>query len=132
MAAGRQDDEAIELAFSKKKIEERKAWLAGFLPGTYLDQSVDQISYSDFVNKARAHLILSGYILSAGGHCFHMTTVHLSTSLRPSNTVLLIKLEPADVAWAVSEGNKLLALKDSSDVSDAPVGRVRGFSASRY
>ena len=51
-AAGRQDDEAIELAFSKKKIEERKAWLAGFEPGTFLDQSVDQISYSDFVNKA--------------------------------------------------------------------------------
>jgi hypothetical protein len=49
--AGRQDDEAIELAFSKKKIEERKAWLAGFQPGTYLDQSVDQISYTDFVNK---------------------------------------------------------------------------------
>lgn len=50
--AGRQDDEAIELAFSKKKIEERKAWLASFQPGTYLDQSVDQISYADFVNKA--------------------------------------------------------------------------------
>ena len=51
--AGPPDDEAIELAFSKKKIEERKAWLAGFEPGTYLDQSVDQISYSDFVNKVR-------------------------------------------------------------------------------
>ena len=58
LAAGRQDDEAIELAFSKKKIEERKAWLAGFLPGTYLDQSVDEISYSDFVNKACAHLVV--------------------------------------------------------------------------
>ena len=94
MAAGRQDDEAIELAFSKKKIEERKAWLAGFLPGTYLDQSVDQISYSDFVNKARAHLILSGYILSAGGHCFHMTTVHLSTSSQA------LEHRPADQARA--------------------------------
>ena len=50
---GPPDDEAIELAFSKKKIEERKAWLAGYEPGTYLDQSVDQISYSDFVNKVR-------------------------------------------------------------------------------
>ena len=54
--AGAPDDEAIELAFSKKKIEERKAWLAGFEPGTYLDQSVDQISYSDFVNKVRHEL----------------------------------------------------------------------------
>ena len=54
--AGPPDDEAIELAFSKKKIEERKAWLAGFEPGTYLDQSVDQISYSDFVNKVGNNL----------------------------------------------------------------------------
>ena len=58
-AAGRQDDAAIELAFSKKKIEERKAWLAGFQPGTYLDQSVSEISYSDFVNKACAPFLLS-------------------------------------------------------------------------
>ena len=39
-------------------MEERKAWLAGFVPGTYLDQSVDKISYSDFVNKARGRLDL--------------------------------------------------------------------------
>ena len=70
--AGRQDDEAIELAFSKRKIEERKAWLAGFEPGTYLDQSVDQISYSDFVNKVhvRSHSSCEAYIASAV-LCFH-------------------------------------------------------------
>ena len=53
VSKGEHDDQAIELAFSKKKIEERKQWLAGFEPGTYLDQSVDEISYSDFVNKVR-------------------------------------------------------------------------------
>ncbi len=70
-AAGRQDDEAIELAFSKKKIEERKAWLAGFEPGTYLDQSVSKISYSDFVNKAWARLVfLSPHLPSTGVQAF--------------------------------------------------------------
>ncbi len=49
--AGEEDHAAIELAFSKKKIEDRKLWLASFVPGTFLDQSVDQITYSDFVNK---------------------------------------------------------------------------------
>jgi len=48
---GEEDHAAIELAFSKKKIEDRKLWLASFVPGTFLDQSVDQITYSDFVNK---------------------------------------------------------------------------------
>ncbi|XP_048132347.1 DNA topoisomerase 2-like isoform X4 [Rhodamnia argentea] len=46
-----QDSDAIELAFSKKKIEARKAWLRQFEPGTYLDQKEKLIKYSDFVNK---------------------------------------------------------------------------------
>ncbi|KAL4798336.1 DNA topoisomerase [Aspergillus venezuelensis] len=43
--------ELIELAFSKKKVEERKEWLRQFKPGTFMDHSVDKISYTDFVNK---------------------------------------------------------------------------------
>ncbi|KAL4880533.1 DNA topoisomerase [Aspergillus karnatakaensis] len=48
-----QDKEAelIELAFSKKKIEERKEWLRQFKPGTYFDFSTEKISYTDFINK---------------------------------------------------------------------------------
>ncbi|EPS73185.1 hypothetical protein M569_01571, partial [Genlisea aurea] len=46
-----EDGEAIELAFSKKKIEARKNWLRQFEPGTYLDQMEKKIKYSDFVHK---------------------------------------------------------------------------------
>lgn len=46
-----EDGGALELAFSKKKIEERKAWLAAVEPGTFLDQSQPEIGYSDFVHK---------------------------------------------------------------------------------
>ena len=48
-----QDHEAglIDLAFSKKKADDRKEWLRQFKPGTYLDHAVDKITYSDFVNK---------------------------------------------------------------------------------
>ncbi|XP_031273762.1 DNA topoisomerase 2 [Pistacia vera] len=46
-----QDGEAIELAFSKKKIDARKKWLLQFEPGTHLDQKEKYIKYSDFVNK---------------------------------------------------------------------------------
>lgn len=48
-----QDHEAalIELAFSKKKADERKEWLRQFKPGTYLDHSTREITYSDFINK---------------------------------------------------------------------------------
>lgn len=46
-----EDKELIDLAFSKKKADARKAWLLNFAPGTFLDQSMSQISISDFVNK---------------------------------------------------------------------------------
>ncbi|KAF7715176.1 DNA topoisomerase II [Penicillium ucsense] len=45
------EDALIELAFSKKKADERKEWLRQFKPGTYLDHSTDKISYTDFINK---------------------------------------------------------------------------------
>lgn len=50
------DDEAIELAFSKKKIEERKTWLSAWMKnkpsegGLYAEQK-DAITYSEFINK---------------------------------------------------------------------------------
>ncbi|MBN3308692.1 TOP2A topoisomerase, partial [Amia calva] len=61
--AGPADDEAITLAFSKKKIEERKEWLTAFmqtrrqrrehgLPEDYLyGQSTKYLTYNDFINK---------------------------------------------------------------------------------
>ncbi|KAM9424220.1 DNA topoisomerase 2-alpha [Pholidichthys leucotaenia] len=61
--SGPEDDEAITLAFSKKKVEDRKEWLTSFminrrqrrehnLPEEYLyNQSTKSLSYNDFVNK---------------------------------------------------------------------------------
>jgi hypothetical protein len=43
------------MAFAKKKVEDRKRWLGSYVAGTFLDQSVDKISYSDFINKVRRH-----------------------------------------------------------------------------
>ena len=53
LLSGDEDGEAIEMAFSKKKIEERKAWLTAFEPGTFLDMAENDLSYQDFVNKVR-------------------------------------------------------------------------------
>lgn len=39
------------MAFSKKKVEDRKAWLQAYSPGTFLDHTADLISYSEFVHK---------------------------------------------------------------------------------
>lgn len=48
---GDEDGEAINMAFSKKKVEERKDWLRNYVPGTFLDHSADSISYHEFVHK---------------------------------------------------------------------------------
>jgi len=45
------DRDLIDLAFNKKKADDRKEWLRQFKPGTFLDHRVRQIPISDFINK---------------------------------------------------------------------------------
>ena len=45
------DQQLIDLAFSKKKADDRKEWLQGFEPGTHLDPDLEEIPISDFINK---------------------------------------------------------------------------------
>lgn len=45
------DKQYIDLAFSKKKADERKEWLQGFQPGTHLDPNLTEIPISDFINQ---------------------------------------------------------------------------------
>ena len=46
------DDESIDMAFNKKKTEERKNWLMNFDPNTPpLDLDVSKISYKKFINR---------------------------------------------------------------------------------
>ncbi|CAM6116025.1 unnamed protein product [Calypogeia fissa] len=45
------DGDAIEMAFSKKKVDDRKTWLRQYKVGTFLDQTAQVINYTDFVNK---------------------------------------------------------------------------------
>eukprot|EP00954_Amorphochlora_amoebiformis_P001892 147477-Amorphochlora_amoeboformis.AAC.1 len=47
-----EDDDAIEMVFSKKGADRRKQWLSEFKVGTYLAQTdIDHLRYKDFVNK---------------------------------------------------------------------------------
>ncbi|KAJ8599343.1 hypothetical protein CTAYLR_005347 [Chrysophaeum taylorii] len=45
------DSDLIDMAFSKKRVDDRKLWLRAFEPGTFLDYSVDALTYSDFINR---------------------------------------------------------------------------------
>lgn len=46
-----EDRPFIELAFSKKKADDRKEWLRKYKPGTHLDPKLTHIPVSDFINK---------------------------------------------------------------------------------
>ncbi|KAF7726958.1 DNA topoisomerase 2 [Apophysomyces ossiformis] len=47
----REERQLIDMAFSKKKVADRKQWLAQYEPGIYIDHSVNKIKISDFVNR---------------------------------------------------------------------------------
>lgn len=46
-----EDRELIDMAFNKKKADDRKEWLRQYRPGTFLNHDIDSIPISDFVNK---------------------------------------------------------------------------------
>jgi DNA topoisomerase-2 len=48
---GAREGDLIDMAFSKKRVEDRKDWLRALEPGTFVDYAVDAMSYRDFVNK---------------------------------------------------------------------------------
>lgn len=45
------DQKFIDLAFSKRKADNRKEWLQEFVPGTHLDPELQDIPIGDFINK---------------------------------------------------------------------------------
>lgn len=48
----REDDDLLDLAFSKKKADERKVWLSKLEHGkTFVDHSKKVVPYADFINK---------------------------------------------------------------------------------
>ncbi|KAI9645606.1 DNA topoisomerase 2 [Ciborinia camelliae] len=46
-----EEEEMLDLAFSKKKADSRKQWLGNFVPGTYLDHTDKMLTYDNFINK---------------------------------------------------------------------------------
>lgn len=46
-----EDTDAIDMAFSKKRVEDRKEWLNAFQPGNHIDYDVSVMPYKDFVDK---------------------------------------------------------------------------------
>jgi DNA topoisomerase-2 len=48
-------DEAIDLAFNKKRSDDRKSWLMGYNRSIILDCSQQEVSYDEFVHKELIH-----------------------------------------------------------------------------
>ncbi|KAJ7050261.1 topoisomerase II [Mycena amicta] len=58
------DRDLIDLVFSKKKMEERNKWLRQFKPGTFLDHRLEEIPYSEFINKELILFLMADNIRS--------------------------------------------------------------------
>ncbi|GBB91406.1 hypothetical protein RclHR1_01870001 [Rhizophagus clarus] len=43
--------ELIDMAFNKKRADDRKEWLRNYEPGTYMNHNVKEITITDFINK---------------------------------------------------------------------------------
>ncbi|KAL1925022.1 uncharacterized protein VTP21DRAFT_4676 [Calcarisporiella thermophila] len=58
------DRQMIDLAFNKKKADERKEWLRQYQAFSYMDHTESSISISDFVNKELIHFSMADNVRS--------------------------------------------------------------------
>eukprot|EP00931_Biecheleriopsis_adriatica_P065490 TRINITY_DN40011_c0_g1_i1.p1 TRINITY_DN40011_c0_g1~~TRINITY_DN40011_c0_g1_i1.p1 ORF type:complete len:1312 (+),score=354.61 TRINITY_DN40011_c0_g1_i1:417-3938(+) len=49
--SGKEDDELFDMAFNKKRADDRKEWINAADDTDYVDHSKDSVTYSDFVSK---------------------------------------------------------------------------------
>jgi DNA topoisomerase-2 len=49
--ASDRDGEAIDLAFNKKRADDRKEWINAYVEGTFVDHSKPTVGYQDFIYK---------------------------------------------------------------------------------
>lgn len=59
---GKESDDALDLAFNKKRADDRKSWLEHYDKGLSLDYSLTDVTYEDAINKELIHF--SNYDLS--------------------------------------------------------------------
>ncbi len=45
------DTDLIDMAFAKKRVEDRKVWINAYEPGTYFDHKLETMTYDSFINK---------------------------------------------------------------------------------
>ncbi|RLN49417.1 hypothetical protein BBJ28_00012663, partial [Nothophytophthora sp. Chile5] len=57
---GEGDGDVIDMAFSKKRVEERKDWLRGYEAGTHVDYDVAEMGYTEYTELKVAQL--AGYV----------------------------------------------------------------------
>lgn len=50
-----EDDECIDLAFNKKRADDRKEWINGCADDAFVDHNAAQLSYKDFVQNELVH-----------------------------------------------------------------------------
>lgn len=58
------DKQYIDLAFNKKKADDRKDWLGAYIPGTQLDPEIEEIPIADFINKELILFLMADNIRS--------------------------------------------------------------------
>ena len=98
-----QADDVIDMAFAKKRVEDRKLWLLSMEPGTHIDYDVAHINYQTFVNR---ELILFSHADN------ERSIAHFMDGLKPSQRKVLFscfkrnlkqEIKVAQLAGSISE-----------------------------
>lgn len=99
----KESDEAIELAFNKKRTNDRKSWLAQYQRENVLDFKETEVSHRDFINKELIHFSNSDNRRSIPSVIDGMKTSHRKILFCSFKRKLTHEIRVAQLAGYVSE-----------------------------
>ena len=91
------DGDLVDMAFSKKRVEDRKTWLRSLEPGAFVDYGVDALAYKDFVRSRRP-------VVWRRLHAIDATRVHQTRPFGPRRATAMLRAGPQRVIFVLGSG----------------------------
>lgn len=122
------DDTAVDLAFNKKKADDRKEWLANFNPNTFVDHKIKVLRYYDFIHKELIQFSVANNQRAIPNMCDGLKTGQRKILFACFKKKLVKELKVAQLSGYVAEHTEYH--HGEQNLADTIVGMAQNFVGS--
>lgn len=122
------DDEAVDLAFNKKKADDRKEWLNHYDPNNFVDHNVKVLTYFDFIHKELIQFSIANNQRAIPSLCDGLKTGQRKILFSCFKRKLTKEIKVAQLSGYVAEHSEYH--HGEANLQDTIIGMAQGFVGS--